>query len=175
MHNIGLAIPRHTQKTKKIITMKKSILILMMVATGFFCFGQNSKDSVYSGTDSVYTGTSDSVKALAIVPHEPNGLPKAELAKAIESGTIYNSTSPYHNILHEFTYLVAMRDYCDTTLSQLRATGKADGKLSEKLKRKLSGTKTELASSKFNGFKIEPGMYDLFLRQIHDRNEWQKK
>ena len=37
----------------------------MMVATGFICFGQNSKsttDSVYVGTDSVYTGTSDSVK-----------------------------------------------------------------------------------------------------------------
>ncbi|MFC0774216.1 hypothetical protein [Terrimonas alba] len=35
--------------------MKKSIMILMMVTTGFFCSGQSS-------TDSVYTGTVDSTK-----------------------------------------------------------------------------------------------------------------
>jgi len=42
--------------------MKKSILILMIVITGFFCSAQSGTDSVYVGTDSVYTGTSDSVK-----------------------------------------------------------------------------------------------------------------
>jgi hypothetical protein len=61
---------------KKIKTMKKSIMILMMVATGFFCSRQSS-------TDSVYTGTVDSVKAIDVVPREPNGPTKAGLAKAL--------------------------------------------------------------------------------------------
>ena len=50
------------EKNKK---MKKSIMILIMVATGLFCTAQNSKstvDSVYVGTDSVYIGTLDSTK-----------------------------------------------------------------------------------------------------------------
>jgi len=68
-----------------------------MVTTGFFCSGQSS-------TDSVYTGTLDSVKAEVVTEREPNDPTKAGLAKAIETGTIYNSTSPYHNDLHEFTY-----------------------------------------------------------------------
>jgi hypothetical protein len=51
-----------------------------------------------------------------VVPRESIGPTKAGLAKAIETGTIYNSTSPYHNDLHEFTYLVAMRDFCNKTL-----------------------------------------------------------
>ena len=83
----------------------------MMGTTALFCAAQ---------TDSVYTGNSDSVKAKVVIEPEPNGPTKAGLAKAIETGTIYNSTSPYHNVLHEFTYQVAMRDYCDKTLSQMR-------------------------------------------------------
>ena len=75
-----------------------------MVTTGFFCFGQR---------DSVYVGSLDSVKAKVVIEPEPNGPTKAGLAKAIATGTIYNSTSPYHNVLHDFTYLVAMRDYCN--------------------------------------------------------------
>ena len=134
----------------------------MMVTTGLFCFGQSS-------TDSVYVGTSDSVKAINVVPREPNGPTKAGLAKAIEDGTIYNSTSPYHNVSHEFTYLVAMRDYCNKTLLEMRANGEANKKLSKKLKKELSNAKTELASSKFNGLKIESGMYEVFLKQISQR------
>ena len=153
--------------------MKNSIVILMMVTKGLFCFGQSS-------TDSVYTGTLDSVKAEVVIEREPNGPTKAGLAKAIETGTIYNSTSPYHNLSHEFTSLVAIRDYCDKTLSQMRANGESDSyrmnkKLSKKLKRELSKVKAELASTKFNGLKIESGMYELFLKQINDRKEWQKK
>jgi len=142
--------------------MKKSIMILMLVTTGFFCSGQSS-------TDSVYTGTADSVKAIDVVPREPNGPTKAGLAKAIETGTIYNSTSPYHNISHEFTSLVAMRDYCDKTLSQMRDNGEVNKKRSKKLKRELSKAKAELASAKYNGLKIETGYYDLFLKQINER------
>ena len=112
----------------------------MMVTTGFFCFGQR---------DSVYLGNSDSVKAKVVIPREPNGPTKAGLAKAIETGTIYNSTSPYHNVSHEFTYLVAMRDHCDKTLSQMRADGEVNKKLSKKLKRELSKSKAKLASSKY--------------------------
>ena len=134
----------------------------MLVTTGFFCSGQSS-------TDSAYTETMDSVKAIDVVPREPNGPTKAGLAKAIETGTIYNSTSPYHNVLHEFTYLVVMRDYCNKTLLQMHANGEVNKKLSKKLKRELSKAKAELASAKFNGLKIESDYYELFLKQINER------
>jgi hypothetical protein len=140
--------------------MKKSIMILMMVATGLFCYGQ---------TDSAYVGNSDSVKAIVVVPREPNGPTKAGLAKAIEDGTIYNSTSPYHNVSHEFTYLVVMRDYCNKTLSQMRDNGEVNKKLSKKLKKELKKAKAELASAKFNGLKIESGYYELFSKNINDK------
>jgi hypothetical protein len=142
--------------------MKKSIMILMMVTTGFFCSGQSS-------TDSVYTGTLDSVKAEVVIEPETKGLTKAGLAKAIETGTIYNSTSPYHNDLHEFTYLVAMRDFCNKTLLQMRTNGEVDKKRSKELQRELSKAKAELASAKFNGLKIESGMYEVFMKQNNDR------
>ena len=136
-----------------------------MVTTGFFCFGQR---------DSVYTGSLDSVKANVVIEPEPKGPTKAGLAKAIETGTIYNSTSPYHNVLHDFTYLVAMRDYCNKTLSQMRDNGESDSyrmnkKLSKKLKRELSKSKAKLASAKFNGLKIESDYYELFLKKINDQ------
>jgi len=133
-----------------------------MVATGFFCSGQSS-------TDSVYTGTLDSVKAEVVIDREPNGPTKAGLAKAIGTGTIYNSTSPYHNDLHEFTYLVAMRDYCNKTLLQMRDNGEVNKKLSKKLKRELSKAKAGLASAKYNGLKTESGQYEEFLKQINER------
>ena len=133
-----------------------------MVTTGFFCFGQSS-------TDSVYTGTSDSVKAKVVIDREPNGPTKAGLAKAIETGTIYNSASPYHNDLHEFTYLVAMQDFCNKTLLQMRANGEMNKKRSKKLETELSKAKAELASSKFKGLKTESGQYEVFLKQIKDR------
>ena len=136
----------------------------MLITTGFFCLGQS--------TDSVYVGTVDSVKAKVVIPREPNGPTKAGLAKAIEDGTIYNSTSPYHNVSHEFTYLVAMRDYCNKTLLEMRANGESDSyrmnkKLSKKLKKELKKAKVELASAKFNGLKIESGYYELFLKNIN--------
>ena len=133
-----------------------------MVTTGFFCFGQSS-------TDSAYVGTLDSVKAINVVPREPNGPTKAGLAKAIEDGTIYNSTSPYHNVSHEFTYLVAMRDYCNKTLLQMPDNGEVNKKLSKKLKKELKKAKAELASAKFNGLKIESDYYELFLKNINDK------
>src|SRR5258708_3564862 len=109
----------------------------MMVTAGFFSSGQSS-------TDSVYTGPLDSVKAKVVIEPEPNGPTKAGLAKAIETGTIYNSTSPYHNVLHEFTYLVAMWDYCNKTLLQMRANGEVNKKLSKKLERELSNAKAKV-------------------------------
>ena len=133
-----------------------------MVTTGFFCSGQSS-------TDSVYVGTVDSVKAIDVVPREPNGPTKAGLAKAIETGTIYNSTSPYHNDLHEFTYLVAMRDFCDKTLLEMRTNGEVNKKRSKELKRESSNAKAKLNSSKFKGLKIESGQYEEFLKQINER------
>ena len=142
--------------------MKKSIIILMLVTTGFFCSGQSS-------TDSVYTGTLDSVKAKVVIDREPNGPTKAGLARAIQDGTIYNSTSPYHNDLHEFTYLVAMRDFCNKTLLEMRTNGEVNKKRSKELKRESSNAKAKLNSSKFKGLKIESGMYEVFLKQINDR------
>ena len=136
-----------------------------MVTTGFFCFGQS---------DSAYVGNSDSVKAKVVVPREPNGPTKAGLAKAIEEGTIYNSTSPYHSVSHEFTYLVAMRDYCDKTLLQMRDNGESDSyrmnkKLSKELKKELKKAKAELNSSKFKGLKTESDYYELFSKNINDK------
>ena len=133
-----------------------------MVTAGFFSSGQSS-------TDSVYTGTLDSVKAEVVIDRETKGLTKAGLAKAIETGTIYNSTSPYHNVSHEFTSLVAMRDYCDKTLSQMRANGEVNKKRSKELKRESSNAKAKLNSSKYKGLKIESGQYEEFLKQINDR------
>ena len=131
-----------------------------MVTAGFFCSGQS---------DSVYTGPLDSVKAEVIIDPETKGLIKAGLAKAIETGTIYNSTSPYHNVLHEFTHLVAMRDYCNKTVLQMRANGEVNKKRSTELERELLNAKAALSSSKYNGLKIESGLYDVFLKQINDR------
>ena len=147
--------------------MKKSIMILMLVTTGFFSSGQSS-------TDSVYTGTVDSVKAIDVVPREPKGPTKAGLAKAIRTGTIYHSTSPYHNDLHEFTYLAAMRDFCNKTFLQMRTDGESDShrmnkKRSKELERELSNAKAKLTSSKFKGLKIESGQYEEFLKQINER------
>jgi hypothetical protein len=142
--------------------MKKSIMILIMVTAGFFSSGQSS-------TDSAYVGNLDSVKAKDVIKPEPGGPTKAGLAKAIEDGTIYNSTSPYHNVSHEFTSLVVTRDYCNKTLSEMRASGEVNKKLSKKLEKELSKAKAELASAKFKGLKIEAGMYEVFLKQINDR------
>lgn len=142
-------------------------MILMMVTTGLFCFGQSS-------TDSVYVGPMDSVKAKVVVKGEDKDSTRAGLAKAIETGTIYNSASPHHNVLHEFTYLTAMRDYCNKTLLQMHDNGESDSyqmnkKRSEKLEKELSKAKAELASAKFNGLKIESGQYEVFLKQINDQ------
>ena len=134
----------------------------MMVTAGFFSSGQSS-------TDSVYTGTLDSVKAEVVIEPETNSLTKAGLAKAIETGTIYNSTSPYHNVSHEFTYLVAMQDYCNKTLLQMRDNGEVNKKLSRKLEGELLNAKEELTSSKYTGLKIESGLYEIFLKQINDQ------
>jgi len=133
-----------------------------MVTTGFFCSGQSS-------TDSVYTGTSDSVKAKDVIKGEDRDSTRAGLAKAIETGTIYNSTSPHHNVLHHFTYLVATRDYCSKTLLQMRTNGEVNKKLSKKLEKELSKAKAELASAKYNGLKIESDYYELFLKKLNDQ------
>ena len=147
---------------KKIKKMKKSIMILITVTTGFFSSGQSSRDSVY-------VGTVDSVKANVVIKGEDRDSTRAALAKAIETGTIYNSTSPHHNVLHQFTYSMAMRDYCNKTVLQMRTNGEVNKKLSKKLERELSNAKAELNSSKFKGLKTESGMYEVFLKQINDR------
>ena len=137
--------------------MRKGIMILIMVTTGFLCFGQQ---------DSAHVGTQDSVKSQTIMTEAWR---KATLSEEIATGRIYNSMSPHHNVLHEFTYSVAMRDYCNKTLSQMSDSGKVDKKLSKKLKRELSKAKAEIASSKYNGLKIESSYYELFLKQINDK------
>lgn len=142
--------------------MKKSIMLLLLVTPGFFCFGQNS-------TDSVNVGTMDSVKGEVVIKSETKGLTKAGLAKAIETGTIYNSSSPYHNDLHEFTSLVVTWDYCNKTLLQMRSNGEVNENRSQKLERELSNAKAKATSSKYDGLKIESDYYEIFLKQIKDR------
>lgn len=51
----------------------------------------------------------------------------------------------------------------------MHAAGEADRKPAEELKRELSNATAALASSKFNRLKIEPGLYEKFLKQINDR------
>ena len=132
-----------------------------MVTAGFFSFGQSSTDSVYVGMDSV--------KAKVVIKGEDRDSTKAGLAKAIETGTIYNSTSPHHNVLHHFTYLVATRDYCNQTFFLMRINSEMNKKLFKEFERELLNAKAELSSSKYNGLKIESGLYEVYLKQINDR------
>jgi hypothetical protein len=64
---------------------------------------------------------------------------------------------------------VAMRDYCNKTVLQMRANGEVNKKLSKELETELLNAKAELSSSKYNGLKIESGLYEVFLKQINDR------
>ncbi len=94
---------------------------------------------------------------------------KTEISKERETGEIYQSISSHHNIVHQFTYLAAMRDFCNKTLLEMRANGEVNKKLSKELKRELLNAKAALTSSKFNGLKIELGLYEIFMKQINDR------
>jgi hypothetical protein len=100
------------------------------------------------------------------------GLPqdniKSELIDSTGSQFREHPEPGHHNVVHEFTYLVAMRDFCNKTLLQMRANGEVNKKLSEELERELLNSKAELTSSKFNGLKIELGLYEIFLKQIND-------
>ncbi|HJS54973.1 MAG TPA: hypothetical protein VJ765_10525 [Chitinophagaceae bacterium] len=71
--------------------------------------------------------------------------------------------------MRQFTYLVAMRDFCNKTALQMRANGEVNKKLSKKLEGGLSKAKAELASAKFNGLKIESEYYELFLKKVNDQ------
>ena len=51
----------------------------------------------------------------------------------------------------------------------MRTNGEVDKKRSKELQRELSKAKAELASTKFNGLKIESGMYEVFMKQNNDR------
>jgi hypothetical protein len=92
-----------------------------------------------------------------------------EISKEVEAGTIYQSASRYHNVLHAFTYLVAMRDYCSKSLLQMRTNAEVNKKLSEELESELLYANAKLTSPIFTGFKIETGLYEKFLKQINDR------
>ena len=92
-----------------------------------------------------------------------------EISKEKKAGTIYQSTSRHHNVVHAFTYLVAMREYCSKSLLQMRANAELNKKLSEELERELLYAKAKLTSPIFNGLKIETGLYEKFLKQINDR------
>lgn len=92
-----------------------------------------------------------------------------EISKEKEAGTIYQSTSRHHNVVHAFTYLVAMQDYCSKSLLQMRANAEVNKKLSEELERELLKAKVQLTLPKFSGLKIETGLYEIFLKQINDR------
>ena len=90
----------------------------------------------------------------------------AEVSKEKETGAIYQSSSRQHNVVHAFTYLVAMRDYCTKSLLQMRANAELNKTLSEKLERELLYANAKLISPNFKGLKIEAGLYEKFLKQI---------
>ena len=92
-----------------------------------------------------------------------------EIIKEKEAGTIYQSASRHHNVVHAFTYLVAMRHYCSKSLLQMRANAEVNKKISEELERELLKAKVQLTSPKFSSLKIETGLYEKFLKQINDR------
>lgn len=96
-------------------------------------------------------------------------LPEAEIFKSMVAGTIYESSSPYHNVVHEFTHWVAMRDFCATTLKEMHANAETNEHLTKELERELLNAKTALTSPQFNGLKIEPGLYEVFLKQFKDQ------
>ena len=125
--------------------------------------GLPKKDSIKSGTkDSTTLGKY--IDSLA-----QDSLLITEISKEREAGTIYQSASRHHNVLHAFTYLVAMRDYCSRSVLQMRANAEDNKKLSEELESELLYAKAKLTSPIFNGFKIETGLYEKFLKQINDR------
>lgn len=93
----------------------------------------------------------------------------AEIAKEKASGAIYRSSSPNHNVVHAFTYLVAVRGFCSRALLQMAADPKTDPKLSERLEWERANAVTQLRSKKYDGLKIEEGLYEKFLKQISDR------
>lgn len=101
--------------------------------------------------------------------HDENVVKNSSLSQAIENGTIYLSHSPHHNTLHEYTLLVATRDYCQKALAQMVTDKTVDEKRSKELEKELSKSKTELSSAKFKGLKTETGMYDVFTKQVHER------
>jgi hypothetical protein len=92
-----------------------------------------------------------------------------EISKEREAGTIYQSTSRHHNVLHAFTYLMAMRDHCSKSLLQMRANAAVNKQLSEKLERELLYANAKLTSPNFKGLKVETGLYEKILKQINDR------
>ena len=51
----------------------------------------------------------------------------------------------------------------------MRAMGVINNQLSRELNRELSKAKSVANSSKFNGLKIESGLYEVFLNQCSNR------
>ncbi|MCW3117777.1 MAG: hypothetical protein JWM28_1859 [Chitinophagaceae bacterium] len=92
-----------------------------------------------------------------------------EISKEKTAGTIYQSASRYHNVVHAFTYLVAMRDHCSKSLLQMRTKAEDNKKLFDKLESELLYATAKLTSPIFNGLKVETGLYEKFLKQINDR------
>ena len=143
------------------------VYALLLVFVFHSSCGQNqttvAKENIKSGTKDSTTPRKykDSLAQASLL--------EAEISKEIETGEIYQSSSPHHNVLHHFTHLVAMQDYCNKTLLQMRADGEVNKKLAKELERELLNVKDTLASSKFNGLKIESGLYEIFLNQIDDR------
>jgi hypothetical protein len=69
---------------------------------------------------------------------------------------------------------VAMRDFCNKTLLEMRTNGESDSyrmnkKRSKESKRELSNSNAKLNSSKYKGLKIESDYYELFLKNINDK------
>lgn len=100
---------------------------------------------------------------------EQESLHAAEFDKEKKSGAFYEAASPYHNLVHAYTYLVAMRDYCNKSLRQPTSPIKMDKQLQGKLEWELFNAKSKLLLPTFAGLKIEEGLYDKYLKQLDVR------
>lgn len=153
--------------------MKKLIYapILSLVVVSGLVFISSCRQNQ---TSTAQNSTGSEAKKSTTVQMDQGNLMKsyfinAEVVSDRDAEAIYQSSSPGHNLVHEFTYLVAMRNYCHKTLLQMRENGEVDNKLYQQLEKELTDAKSALTASKFDGLKIELALYEKFFKQINDR------
>lgn len=86
-----------------------------------------------------------------------------------ENGAILQAASRYHFLVHGFTYLTAMHDYCSNALSKYGAGTKAGKTYRDIWNWELSNAKSKLTAPAFRGLQVEKGLYDKYMVQFSKR------